>query len=376
MKFYLIVLFLLEYSSILFANYFIAYPDSLVGYRFWKNSQANIVIKDDPPALNSLFEATLYLKAPGASEMKISNYADFRGSEWVKYVEKKTKWVMRNEQIVTVYVVFKRYNLTNKRWEISPIVHYSLDKNEAKRKIIRTQHGYIDWTKGTLFVQAFDKVFNASKRYNLTFSLQKASIKANDYAFNNLSEIFIYPFFTIKDYYNIKPNKGVELKEYLNKNIEVVNITYPSKQSAQITKKLNFFSQDPSLLDQVKKAMKTSQLKKFKSTQNFKLNQFSALVLDLREANFLPSLMIKIVGSNEEEIFNISLHNKKKLPFVQYIRSLKDFNLNQDNILFIKAYRIEKNGNIVISNRYKNILFENIRYLKTIANGNLYLLID
>jgi len=346
------------------------------GYRLWQEAEPYI-------AVNLSFKTvvpdiiTLILSCPGADAMKISNDPDFPQAKWLKYKEKKNWRLDSEKKLITVYAVFKRKNNNNNRNEISPMVSYTFKKTAPYKKLDKYRNGYIDWTEGSIVIEATAaKKRSGNNRYTINNAQEKAENLLYEYCYDILKSLPLNSFYTIQDY--IKKQQSSTLFSKYIFNLKLQELKYIDKETVYVKGELPFLYPDqdqglPRLLH-IKETIKTNKIKTV--YHSF----FKGLVLDVRNYHFSPYLYPRIVDEKGEVIISTAFYTNYNVMFARYLRynATNYTKETNNNILYIKAFDIsaENKSSIVISKRYKSLLTANQKTVYSICNGNFYLLID
>ena len=113
---------------------FFALKANFTGYPLWESASPEIKIKLEEKQTYGLFsEVSVLLHCPYANDYKISNDPTFKNALWRK-VKPKINWQLKKEYITTVYAIFRKHNKEKNIKEISPIVHYTLDRKNLEKK--------------------------------------------------------------------------------------------------------------------------------------------------------------------------------------------------------------------------------------------------
>ena len=200
-----------------------------------------------------------------------------------------------------------------------------LTEKILKKKIDKKPNGYVNWTD--LYISVYvTNVQNQQlgQRYLFASAQKKAEETINSYLYDILKDIDTNSFYTIKDFTTIYENIQEKILKYLNQEVKINEIFYPSKNTVVVSGSLNLY---PSSF---KKNHFLSFLKPKLHQQNVIKNNYyetiiNTLIIDVKEMNFKPCLFPEVILENDQIIVHPSFNTNSSIPYVRYIRSLEKF---------------------------------------------------
>ncbi len=364
---------------------FLVVKANFTGYPLWVSASPEIKIELKEKQSYGLFsEVSILLHCPYANDYKISNDPTFKNALWRK-VKPKITWKLKKEYITTVYVIFRRHNKEKNIKEISPIVHYTLDRKNLEKKIDKKPNGYINWTDLYISVNVTNvQKQQAGERYLFASAQKRAEETINSYLYDILKDIDTNSFYTIKDFTSIYENIQEKILNYLNQEVKINEIFYPSKNTVVVSGSLNLYSsffKKNHFISLLKPRLNQQSLIK----KNYYETIINTLVIDVKKMNFKPCLFPEVILENDQIIIHPSFNTNSSIPYVRYIRSLEKLNeklkfqkKQKNSFLIIKplALKIKEKSKIIITQRHKEILLGNQQTIDQIANGGFFILTD
>lgn len=399
MKFFFILLILPAFLfGQLFGQLFFEPPKPrvLIGYRVTPSLNPHIWI-EIMQSFDNFFTISVRFNARGADRMMVSNYDDFRGARWQPYEEKLAWQLEKDKDIATVYAVFSKRNQDSGLVEISPIVHYTIDKQDFSRVLEKTASGYVDWTRSALLIEQ-------EKEGKVTFSGRQSFHRLQDRlekesqrdlflsASSIVMDLRLSPTYTIREKLLLENIKPDFLFPVLN-SVKLVDsiVDTSSREPGVLVAKarafLSFTKQDGVVRRNIghdnfavgnEKCLYRYFDNQWRTPDMGSDSQdgFFSLVIDLRGFRYPPSMFPSIENERSEPILNGSLYNDCSVPFVRFIRSLNNLTLPKKTML-AKAYDIRlKDFTIILSQKYWRSLISSKDHLNSIANGNFWILVD
>lgn len=381
-------------------------PRALIGYRVTPSLNPHIWV-EIAESFDNFFSASVMFNVRGADRMMVSNYDDFRGAKWLPYKEKVLWQLRQDKEIVTVYAVFSKRNPDSGLVEISPIVHYTIDKRDFSRVLERTDSGYIDWTRGALLIEKEKEgkvSFNGRQSFHrLRDRLERESqrdlfLSASDI----VMDLRISPTYTVREKLlleNIRPDFLFPVLNSVKLVDSLVDTSdkEPGMLVAKATAFLSFTKPNESVRESAVRESagnvngngslaganaKDCLYRYFDNrwvepdTGTDSQDGFFSLVIDLRGFRYPPSMFPSIENERSQPVLNGSLYKNCAVPFVRFTRSLKQMALPKKTML-AKAYDIRlKDFTIILSQRYWRSLLSSKDHLQRIANGNFWILVD
>lgn len=364
---------------------YIPIPRSLAGYRISSTPPPRIKVTEIKGTFgNSKSNPNLVISivAPFAVEMKLSDEPTFTDVPWRSTTE-TIPWISRikpNQDVYTIYAVFRYRNPANNRFEISAIVHHSVKVDAPYKKITRTSSGYFNWYDMRLVVRG-QKTKASTETDFYTLQQEVESLNAR-VAYGQLEKIPLISDFTLKEFLYLNPEYMPLIADSLG-NMKLLKAYYPTTESLLVEQEL-YLLRPPNLPPQRENALSIYQYASknlFKRKPSPPYEDFGSelvenLIIDVRGMRASPAWFWKLTDDENNVIFTPAFHNSAEVPFIRYLRDLKGFAIPK-NTLVVKATDVNRiNHTLTILPFYGKILLNRPEQLERIANGNFYILTD
>jgi len=358
--------------SLLGANLLLC--DNLETYKKWTAVRPSIKISLLSQAPHPV-QVRILPSAEGAVKMKISNFPDFRGSEWQKY-SKEVKWqIVDTEDIISVYAVFK-----TARNEVSDVVNDSISRSVPYKKVELSEKVYIDWTAGSIYVTSGGSAGSSSSKYVMDAAQKQAEQKLAENAYSVIKNMSFDSSFMVKDFIARHDGLAAYINEYLNR-IKITDIRYVSEKEIEMRGLLQFSGQG-GLYDIYLSRI----FFKERKTEKYFRTEFTSLVLDTRGLFYKPYLFPEISSADGNILFGVSDYERSRVAahgLCIYIRSLPDIFFPDalplgENPLFIKALSIAPavKNRIVVSMRSAAFINANPQTVNNFLSGKIFIIVD
>ena len=348
-------------------------PQSFIGFRPWQGIEPKVRIIFPVDISFDEKKAKIAIKNIAfAEEVILSNYPDFREAKWRPF-QPEINWNLLREDMVTVYVVLKKFNPENNSYEISGVLHDTINKQNLDHKIVLTSTGYHNWSLNEIYFAIDYQAPNESIEGETDFSFfQNQSEAEGDLLFNALKEINQLPIYRNLKVQSFSRQRKSSIDDFL-KSLVTISIKHRQPRSIYLQKKLNLGEKRG---DQSFYGLLKPNERRILPRQPYNDKKISRLILDTRGEFFEPTLFFKILNENGQLVLNASLFSKTSPYFVKYYRNMERLKRDEQTLI-INSFSIDQNkSEIRIANRFANILSNDLRNLTLIANGNLFVLVD
>ena len=358
------------------------FASSFVGYPLWQTAEPKIRIETDNLSKILPIEVSVFLDCEGAETYKISNNKNFKNAVWKKVVP-ELKWFLEEKDFATVYVIFRRTHPDKDTKEISPVVHYTIDRKNIYKKIVRLKHGYVDWTDFKIVAQ---EIYSNKNESNVRYFFKPLQIQAekniNSYLYAIFKNLALNSYYKIKDLLLLHETFDQNILKYINKERKLFEISYLSKESIRLSGKVAIYSENDGLIDFLKPKIGREN----PPQKDFFETKIDHLVIDVRNLNFKLCLFPEVISESEEILIHHRHHKKLSQSYVSYLRTLdglerylkKNNDPKKGQTLIIKplALKTGEESKIIVTKRYYDLIAGNRKNISKIANGGFLILTD
>lgn len=356
------------------------------GYLPWNDVSPFVNLTWEDPR-GKPYRVTLLLFCPGAQEVKIANSPDFVGAEW-KPMQSEMRWTLGNDDVTTVFVVYKRRLPEGKGAMVTPVVSYTLDRKNTWKKIERFgAKGYLDWSTGiiNMAAEATDQVTDRHGHGN-SQALAEETLSA--FAYDIASALPLEPGLSLKELLRLEPRLEGSLLGILP-TLHITDIAHPSAGRTRLEGSLSIVGggKNPGFIA-FAGPLKHPKIPHIEAQWDV---IYQTLVLDVRGFRYSPGLFPQVKSDDGRALVNTSRTTNRILPYARYLRSLDDKGgipdafwpsgskaPRPDKQLFVKAVALDAQepGAILVSRRQERQVHANEESLDRFCNGGLVILTD
>ena len=296
-------------------------------------------------------------------------------------------WRLNEDDLVTVYVIYRREHPHNAYKEVSPIVHDTLDRKNIEKKIQKTPHGYINWTDGLIQTTVTLRQTQAPhERYTFAHVQTQAEKNSFGEALLIFKSLDINAFYQVSDFLVLNPTLLQKILEPLKTSFHVKEITYPTSNAVQITGVFFLYSSNTTLLHAFKPSDSQSVPDPPPKISSY-ATTLAYVVIDVRNLPFKPVLFPEIFSAENRPIILPQEHSNYTVPYVRYVRSLRHIETylpsnskpsTTSPPMIIQALTLSPNENsrIILIPSYHKLLRSNPTSIHNLASGGLIVLTD
>ncbi|MBL8991709.1 MAG: hypothetical protein JNM63_00115, partial [Spirochaetia bacterium] len=331
------------------------------GYLPWNDVSPFVNLTWEDPR-GKPYRVTLLLFCPGAQEVKIANSPDFAGTEW-KPMQTEVRWTLGNEDIATVFVVYKKRLPEGKGAMVTPVVSYTLDRKNTWKKIERFgAKGYFDWSTG-LINAAAEARDQATDRHGHGNSQALAEETLSAFTYDIAVALPLEPGLSLRELLRLEPRLENTLLGILP-NLRITDISHPSSGQTRVEGNLIITGSAKNTgFIGFASPLRHPRIPRIEAQWDV---IYQTLVLDVRGFRYSPGLFPQVKSDDGRALVNTSRTTNRFLPYARYLRSLDDKGAmpagfwpagvkapRADKQLFVKAVGLDgqEPGTIIVSRR-------------------------
>lgn len=347
-----------------------------VGYREWKDADAKLEFLDVEKSGANMWKLKIEFSCPGATSYLLSQTSDLSKGEWTKMSAPVIGKTLRlsvhaREDLVTLWIVFKKKRSDGKTFEMSQPLGRSMHKKEPYRKIQLVKNGYIDWKEYQIVATGkAAKPADEYSRYGLgtaqTMAQESMSLEIQKIvraiALNHVDRVQDY----FHEIFSRKKNQGfLDLFAILPEHVY-----YPSKLEAVVWGRIFLWKEFPFFFQAASEALPMPLA--ITSITKGPVTGYKRIYVDTKGLFFQPCVFPEILSYDGRIICNRSMYHSDK-PFVRYLQSPDE--TKGESHAYVKAKIIppETASKVIIQ---QNTEVTTADWEEVINRGELYFLVD